>query len=116
MYILGEASSLNDQEHRNYGGPRFNTFMIYLSDVIGGHTVFGTLGIYNPPRMGDALFWFNLDSAGDYDTRNIHLGCPVLYGNKWIANKWVHWLDQMWKYPCMVDKNQAFTLHHFMKP
>ena len=91
--------------------------MIYLSDVeAGGHTVFGSLGIYVAPKMGDALFWFNLDSAGDYDTRNIHLGCPVLYGNKWIANKWVHWLDQMWKYPCLVDKNQAFTLHHFMQP
>ena len=114
---LGETSSLNNQEHYNYGGPRFTTFMLYLSDVeAGGHTVFSTLGLYVKPRLGDALFWFNLDSAGDYDTRNIHLGCPVLHGNKWIANKWVHWLDQMWNYPCYRQKNTPFSLHHFIKP
>ena len=108
---------MNDQEHLNYGGPRFTTFMIYLSNVeAGGYTVFGALGIYVPPKMGDALFWFNLDSSGHYDSRNFHLGCPVLYGNKWIANKWVKWLDQMWEYPCLIKKNQAFSIHHFMKP
>ena len=65
-----------------YGGPRFVTFMIYLSNVeSGGHTVFCSLGLNVKPKAGDALFWFNLDSAGDYDTRNMHLGCPVIYGN-----------------------------------
>ena len=56
--------------------------MIYLSNVeSGGHTVFCSLGLNVKPKAGDALFWFNLDSAGDYDTRNMHLGCPVIYGN-----------------------------------
>ena len=32
--------------------------------------------------------------------RNHHMGCPVVRGNKWIANKWVKWPDQMWNYPC----------------
>ena len=111
----GESPWLSDQEHKDFGGARLTTFMIYLNNIqAGGHTVFSTLGLYVPPRLGDALFWFNLDSAGDYDTRNIHLGCPVLHGNKWIANKWVHWLDQMWKYPCFRQKNKAFSLHHFI--
>ena len=61
------------------------------------------------PIRGDALFWFNLDSSGGYDTRNIHMGCPVVYGNKWIANKWVHWMDQMWNYPCIGKKNMHFS-------
>ena len=111
----GESPRRDDQEHQDYGGARLTTFMIYLSNIqAGGHTVFSTLGLYVRPQLGDALFWFNLDSAGDYDTRNIHLGCPVLHGNKWIANKWVHWLDQMWKYPCFRQKNKAFSLHHFI--
>ena len=33
-------------------------------------------------------------------SRNHHMGCPVVRGNKWIANKWVKWPDQMWTFPC----------------
>ena len=67
------------------------------------------------PIRGDALFWFNLDSSGGYDTRNIHMGCPVVYGNKWIANKWVHWMDQMWNYPCIGKKKLLLILFSLKK-
>ena len=113
---IGEVESIHQQEHKNYGGPRLTTFMVYLSQVeSGGHTVFPTIDLYVKPKAGDALFWFNLNSSGDYDTRNIHLGCPVMYGNKWIANKWVKWLDQMWNYPCLVDKGKGFSMQHVFK-
>ena len=112
-HYSGETDSIHTQEHKNYGGARFMTFMIYLSDVeSGGHTVFPSIDIFVKPKAGDALFWFNLDSNGSYDTRNIHLGCPVLYGNKWISNKWVKWLDQMWHYPCHIQKGKGFTMNH----
>ena len=72
---IGEVESIHQQEHKNYGGPRLTTFMVYLSQVeSGGHTVFPTIDLYVKPKAGDALFWFNLNSSGDYDTRNIHLG------------------------------------------
>ena len=29
------------------------------------------------------------------DSRMNHLGCPVLYGDKWIGNKWVRWQEQV---------------------
>ena len=113
LSYIGEVASIHQQEHKNYGGPRLTTFMIYLSQVeSGGHTVFPTIDLYVKPKAGDALFWFNLNSSGDYDTRNIHLGCPVMYGNKWIANKWVKWLDQMWNYPCLVNKGKGFSMKH----
>ena len=52
------------QENLKYGGPRFCTFMIYLTDVeAGGRTVFPTIGVSVAPKLGDALFWFNLDSG-----------------------------------------------------
>ena len=41
--------------------------------------------------------------GGVLDSRNFHLGCPVVYGNKWIANKWVHWIPQMWNYQCHLN-------------
>ena len=32
-------------------------------------------------------------------------GCPVLYGNKWIANKWIKYLASFKNYPCLIDNN-----------
>ena len=84
------------------GGNRFVTFMIYLSSVeSGGSTIFTQPGIAIEPVAGNALFWFNQGAQDNYDSRIRHLGCPVLYGNKWIANKWVKWLPQFRNYPCL---------------
>ena len=55
---------------------------------------------------GSAVFWFNMVDVGEVDTRLVrffgenprfcdgfiirtkHGACPVLYGSKWISNKW----------------------------
>ena len=76
-------------EKMEFGGVRIATFMIYMSEVqAGGHTVFPNAGISVKPESGSALYWFNTEAQMTYDSRVYHLGCPVLYGNKWIANKW----------------------------
>ena len=92
---------------RHNGGPRLATVMIWLSPVEeGGRTVFDGAGVsevtlqptvnvysgYNRfllqvARPGSALIWWNLRSDGSLDSRNHHMGCPVIRGNKWIANK-----------------------------
>ncbi len=65
IVCLGFAEDRDRQEHLLYGGPRFCTFMIYLSDVeAGGRTVFPTVELSVEPEAGSALFWFNLDSGG----------------------------------------------------
>ena len=81
--------------------------MTYLTSTIGGHTTFPQIGIYNKPTKGDALFWFNFGAQDTIDSRTFHLGCPVLHGNKWIANKWIKSLSQINAYPCSLKK------HHF---
>ena len=98
----------NDKENSEsnfYGGIRFLTFMIYLSDVTsGGHTVFPQLGISVKPVEGVALYWFNINADMCYDSRVLHFGCPVIYSNKWIANKWIKILPQVKHYPCSEQK------------
>ena len=37
-----------------------------------------------------------------------HLGCPVLYGDKWILNKWIRWKSQMMKFKCFLPKGENF--------
>ncbi|KAL1465999.1 hypothetical protein MTO96_026947 [Rhipicephalus appendiculatus] len=87
-------------------GNRLATMLLFLSDVsIGGATAFLDPPMAVKPRIGDALFWFNLmPYDGDdrpqhfdfwhekkiLDARTWHTGCPVLRGSKWIATKWIH--------------------------
>jgi hypothetical protein len=32
--------------------------------------------------------------SGEGDLRTRHAGCPVLLGEKWISNKWIHEMGQ----------------------
>ena len=94
---------MNTTELLEVGGPRLMTFMIYLTSVdIGGSTLFPQAGISVKPEMGSALFWFNMGPQNNYDSRIRHMGCPVLHGNKWIANKWIKWLANYRNYPCHI--------------
>ncbi|KAH9513594.1 Prolyl 4-hydroxylase, alpha polypeptide [Bulinus truncatus] len=72
------------------GLDRMATFLIFLNDVdIGGSTVFTDVGVAVAPRMNMALFWYNYNTTNELDQLTSHAGCPVLLGQKWIANKWI---------------------------
>ena len=110
MFTANLESNTQSSEHIDYGGYRVTTFMTYLSNVeAGGYTIFPQAGISVKPVEGKALFWFNAGPRGGIDSRIYHLGCPVLHGNKWIANKWVKVLPQFKKYPCHVSNNEYFS-------
>ena len=80
------------------------TFMVYLNDVdAGGRTIFPQTGVSVQPEIGSALYWFLMGSQNSYDSRVVHMGCPVSYGNKWIANKWTKWLSNFKTYPCSTE-------------
>ena len=97
----------NSSEHFSYGGQRIVTFMMYLSNLeLGGNTIFPNIGLSVKPEKGTALFWFNFNTKmQDYDTI-IHMGCPVIHGNKWIANKWIKFNAQFKNY----KSNQKFSI------
>ncbi len=99
-------------EELEFGGLRFVTFMLYLTDVeLGGRTIFPQIGLSVKPEKGSALYWFNGRPKYQMDSRVNHLGCPVLVGNKWIANKWVKWISQYEEFPCS-ENIQHFSVEH----
>ena len=93
------------------GGERLSTVMMYLSTPEeGGRTVFPQIGVSVRPQAGTAVMWMNIRSGGVFDTRVLHMGCPVLRGDKWIANKLVLWTNQMFNYPCSIDGDAHYQL------
>ena len=31
------------------------------------------------------------------------MGCPVIFGDKWVMTKWLYSDEQMWMHPCSAD-------------
>ena len=59
----------------------------------------------------DALFWYNLYRDGDGDYLMEHAACPVLIGNKWVSNRWIHEKGQELLRPCAINQhiNEQFV-------
>ncbi len=77
-------------KHKNQGGQRIHTCVIYLKAAEeGGETEFPELKIKVKPEVGDALIWTNIDPDGKGDPRTLHIGCPVVKGQKIIASRWI---------------------------
>lgn len=74
---------------------------LQLSSVeAGGATAFIYGNFSVPVVKNAALFWWNLHRSGEGDGDTLHAGCPVLVGDKWVANKWIHEYGQEFRRPC----------------
>ncbi|NXP50159.1 P4HA3 hydroxylase, partial [Heliornis fulica] len=98
------ATSRKSPLYRMKSGNRIATLMIYLSAVeAGGSTAFIYANFSVPVVKNAALFWWNLRRNGEGDGDTLHAACPVLAGDKWVANKWIHEHGQEFRRPCSAD-------------
>ncbi|KAG5837563.1 hypothetical protein ANANG_G00240670 [Anguilla anguilla] len=101
------ATSPSSPLYRLKTGNRVATFMIYLSSVeAGGSTAFIYANFSIPVVENAALFWWNLHRNGQGNGDTLHAGCPVLVGDKWVANKWVHEHGQEFQRRCSPNPEE----------
>lgn len=95
-YGPGEEYRLHHDTVANDPNPRAYTAILYLNGgFIGGETYFPANRFAAIPRVGDLVFFHNLNEAGEADPRAAHAGMPLREGTKWIATRWIrqHPLD-----------------------
>jgi prolyl 4-hydroxylase len=74
-----------------YLGQRIATFLIYLNDGYeGGETEFPRADFRFRGKAGDALYFANLDAAGQPDRLTLHAGRAPVGGAKWLLSQWIH--------------------------
>ena len=81
----------------------FYTYYCNLVPELGGATVFPNVGARIQPVRRSAAFWFNLLSSGERDYKTFHAACPILLGNKWVSNKWIHEKGELFNRPCLFN-------------
>merc|ERR1739848_50483 len=65
------------------------------ADLIRGEIIDPVSGASGLEKLTSSLMYWHLRRTdGSTDSRMNHLGCPVLFGDKWIGNKWVRWQEQ----------------------
>jgi len=96
-------NSFNDLEPRG----RLATCLIYLQEpTTGGETRFFEFNVTVPPQLGMAVFFWNtIEKPGSegYDPKMFltadyrlrHAGLPVVEGEKWVCNRWLHPVEFM---------------------
>lgn len=98
------VDSLDKNAYLDKRGDRILTLLMYLNDVErGGLTVFPMFGTSVKPLKGSAVLWYNSLKNGKVDRRTVHAACPLILGQKWIATKWTHLNENMFKWPCSTD-------------
>ncbi|XP_056330341.1 prolyl 4-hydroxylase subunit alpha-3 isoform X2 [Danio aesculapii] len=101
------ATSDSSPLYRLKTGNRVATIMVYLSPVqAGGSTAFIYANFSVPVVQNAALFWWNLHKNGQGNVDTLHAGCPVIVGDKWVANKWVHEYGQEFRRRCSLNPEE----------
>lgn len=90
-YFKEHYDSEPDKTKNNNIKDRAHTFIVYLNDVEeGGETRFPKINLNIKPKKGTAMYFKTLMPNGVLLEKSLHQGMPIICGEKYIVNKWIH--------------------------
>ena len=90
-YFKEHYDSEPDKSKNNNIKDRAHTFIVYLNDVEeGGETRFPKLDLNVKPKKGSAVYFKTLLPNNILLEKSLHQGMPIIRGEKYIVNKWIH--------------------------
>ena len=95
-------------------GDMFGTLLGWLNKPkAGGQTgfIYPNREMLMEPTRGSAMWFISLASDHKLENEQIHGGCPVLMGSKWILNKWIYAFDQWKNWPCALKEKISVSGH-----
>jgi prolyl 4-hydroxylase len=80
-----------DISYKNNTSDRIYTVIIYLNDDFeGGETYFKNINLTIKPKKGMGVIFKSLSENNELLSNSLHTGKPIIKGNKYICNKWIH--------------------------
>ena len=106
MYMMTNVAKFYLPDDR---GNRAATILTVLEHPhAGGATVWPFAGISVFGKKGSGLFWYNLFASDQVDRYTQHAACPILWGQKWIGNKWVGYNAQWNGRKCLLGSQDTY--------
>ena len=88
--IQAHYDHVRSKDGGGYAAERIATLLLYLNDDYdGGELEFVKVGLRRKGRKGDAIYFANVDAAGEPDPLSLHAALPVTRGEKWIFSQWI---------------------------
>uniref|UniRef100_A0A672RVT2 Prolyl 4-hydroxylase subunit alpha 3 n=1 Tax=Sinocyclocheilus grahami TaxID=75366 RepID=A0A672RVT2_SINGR len=76
------------------------------SNLLSCNPLFVIFLFYLFAFQNSVLFWWNLHRNGQENVDTFHADCPVIVGDKWVANKWVHEYGQEFQRRCSLNPEE----------
>ena len=90
-YFKEHYDSEPDKSKNNNIKDRAHTFIVYLNNVEeGGETRFPKLDLNVNPKKGMGIYFKTLLPNSVLLKKSLHQGMPIIRGEKYIVNKWIH--------------------------
>lgn len=101
--ISGHIEPHVDARETDGMNKKIATWQYNLNDVpFGGQSVYIETNSVAGMVKGTAVLWYNYYLNLETDLMTTHGQCPVLFGSKWIANKWIRSFGNEFRRPCGV--------------
>ena len=115
VYGISQGKEVDERfRDMSSSGDYIMSVLIWVNNVkYGGATFFSSPESYDvvTPSRGSAFFWVSTKSSGENDEHQVHGGCPICKGSKFVIGKWIYNFDNWRTIPCGLHQDSDIDLN-----